>query len=107
MKRTSKSSVRKSWSNLKAKMPPASRARVAEKVASYRAVLALNELRKSRGLTQMELAEALNISQSAIAQQESAPNMEVATLRKHIAAMGGTMHLVADFPDGTSVDIAI
>jgi transcriptional regulator with XRE-family HTH domain len=59
----------------------------------------LQELRQKRHLTQQELADRLNLQQAALSKLESQSNMHVRTLQRIVAAMGGELKLVAQFPD--------
>lgn len=59
-------------------------------------------LRERTGLSQSALAERMGVSQvrvSAIERGESVEQMEVATIRRYITALGGRMRVVADFDD--------
>jgi DNA-binding XRE family transcriptional regulator len=72
--------------------------------------LDLGELRKLRGLLQKDVAERLGISKSGLAQMErpaSLTSMQVDTLRKLIASLGGELVLKAQFPDGRERTIAV
>jgi DNA-binding XRE family transcriptional regulator len=82
------------------KLPAASRARVEDRVKEYKAEMALEELRRVRKLTQVDLARNLGIAQGAVSKIEKRQDMHVGTLRKHIEAMGGFLQLRAVFPDG-------
>ena len=59
----------------------------------------LQELRKAKELTQLELADTLNISQEAVSKMESNSDMFISTLSRFIDAMGGHLRIVAEFPD--------
>ena len=61
----------------------------------------LNELRQARGLSQKALAAVLHVEQPAIAKLERRTDMYISTLRSHIEAMGGTLEIVAKFPEGS------
>ena len=63
--------------------------------------MALEELRDALRMTQQELAQSLNVDQSAISKLEHRADMYVSTLRRHIAAMGGQLEIRAVFPQGT------
>src|SRR5260370_18216625 len=63
--------------------------------------MALEELRDALRMTQQELAQALNVDQSAISKLEHRTDMYVSTLRRCIAAMGGQLEIRPVFPDGT------
>ena len=57
------------------------------------------KLRKDRELTQKELAEIMEIRQSAISQIENQEDVLVKTLERYIQALGGELELRAKFPD--------
>ena len=61
----------------------------------------LPELRETRRLSQVELANRLSINQGACSRMERRSDMLVGTLRNVVAAMGGELYLVAKFPDET------
>ena len=65
----------------------------------------LQELRKAREITQVELAERLHVKQSVVSRIESQTDMYVSTLRKVITAMGGEFHVLARFPSGDQYEI--
>ena len=69
---------------------PAFQAQVEEELAAINVAKDLVALRESRGLSQMQLATRLGITQSAIAQLESAQpkNVELRTLVRVAAALG-------------------
>lgn len=68
--------------------------------------LTLPKLRELRGLSQMDVAQRLQINQGAVSRLERRDDMLVGTLRNLIAAMGGRLKLIAEFPD-RCVDIQI
>ncbi|MGL4609542.1 MAG: XRE family transcriptional regulator [Trueperaceae bacterium] len=59
----------------------------------------LAELRKDQELTQKELADILEIRQSAISKLESQEDIMVRTLGRYIKALGGELEVRAKFPD--------
>ena len=59
----------------------------------------ISELRKDQDLTQQELAEVMNIRQSAISQIENQEDVLVKTLERYVRALGGELELRAKFPD--------
>jgi transcriptional regulator with XRE-family HTH domain len=81
-------------------MDPERRARNAEKAAALIAAIDLAELRGTRNLTQEELAERLQISQSNVSRLEHRDDILVSTLRQVVEAMGGELRVRAVFPDG-------
>lgn len=67
-----------------------------EMLAQY---LTLQQLRKARDLTQVELANRLGKEQVAISQLERRTDMLLSTLRNHVEAMGGKLNLFVQFDD--------
>ena len=63
--------------------------------------MALEELRDALRMTQQELAQTLNVDQSAVSKLERRTDMYVSTLRRCIAAMGGQLEIRAVFPQGS------
>jgi DNA-binding XRE family transcriptional regulator len=59
----------------------------------------LADVRRRRGLTQVHLSKMLGISQSDLSKLERRRDLRLSTLRSYIAALGGRLRLVADFPD--------
>lgn len=90
----------KKFSELEAKMSPASRARANAKFHALLEEMPLHELRRARGLSQKALAEVLHVEQPAIAKLERRADMYISSLRAHIEAMGGELEIIARFPDG-------
>jgi DNA-binding XRE family transcriptional regulator len=67
----------------------------------------LAELRRRRGLTQAELAQRAGVKQSNISQIERRDDLMLRTLATYVSAMGGSLHISAQFPDGTASDLTI
>jgi transcriptional regulator with XRE-family HTH domain len=63
--------------------------------------MALEGLRDALRMTQRELAQTLNVDQSAVSKLEHRTDMYVSTLRRCIAAMGGQLEIRAVCPQGT------
>ena len=59
----------------------------------------LTKLRKSRYMTQVELASLLNIDQVAVSKTESRPEMYVSGPREYTRAMGSDIQWDTKFPD--------
>ncbi len=68
--------------------------------------MALQEIRKARELTQQDVAKKLKISQDGVSRLEQRTDVMLSTLRKYVEAMGGSLNLVAQFPDRPPVEIA-
>ncbi len=60
----------------------------------------LAELRRSVGLTQVELAARLNMSQSDLSKLERRRDVRLSTLRAHAAALGGTLRVLFERAGG-------
>ena len=71
-------------------------ARSRELIAEY---LTLQDLRKARELTQERVAKRLGISQENVSRLEKRSDLLLSTLSGYVAAMGGRLQLVAEFPD--------
>lgn len=88
------------FSELRAQMAPARRARNRAETARLLAEMPLSELRQAQALTQTTMAELLETSQGEVSKIEKRTDMYVSTLRRYIEAMGGQLDVVARFPDG-------
>lgn len=89
----------KSYKNLREKMSPERRSKN-EKVAKKKiAEIALQELRQSLNLTQEEVARALDMKQASVSKLENQEDMYISTLSRFVRALGGSLKLVATFPD--------
>jgi transcriptional regulator with XRE-family HTH domain len=88
------------YSELRAKMDPARRARVDARVQEALADMPLQELRRARALSQVRLSELLEVAQPEISKIEHRTDLYVSTLRSYIEAMGGVLEIIARFPDG-------
>ena len=69
--------------------------------------IGLDELRKAKEITQVDLAAELDINQGALSRIEHQADMHISTLRSVIEALGGQLTLKADFPDGDSYAVAL
>jgi DNA-binding XRE family transcriptional regulator len=83
-----------------AKLSPAQRKKVEARAAELIAEeMTLRQLRKARKLTQVRMAKALGISQDGVSRLEKRSDLLLSTLRKTVEAMGGSLSLIAEFPD--------
>ena len=89
----------KKFSTLRAQMSSEAQARAAARAQAMLLEMQLQDIRKSRNVTQVELAHVLNVEQAAISKLENREDMYVSTLREYIRALGGELQLVAKFPD--------
>ncbi|MDO4252134.1 MAG: helix-turn-helix transcriptional regulator [Rothia sp. (in: high G+C Gram-positive bacteria)] len=67
----------------------------------------LKELRKNTGLTQSQLAQRLGVSQHRISQIENGDltNTKVETLKKYLEALGTSINITAESPNGQSLKL--
>lgn len=93
----------KPFKQLKQEMSPQRRENVENRANAILLSLALQELRQTRHLTQQDLADLLNVNQAALSKMENQTDMRISTLRKLLSAMGGTLKIVAEFPEGEFV----
>lgn len=68
--------------------------------------LTLQDLRKAQKLTQERMAELLGIGQDSVSRLEKRSDLLISTLRSYVAAMGGNLRLIVEFPDRPPVDIS-
>lgn len=87
------------FSDLRKSMSPARRTRNAAATKELLQEMALGELRKARAKTQVDMAQALNVGQPAVAKLENRADMYVSNLRRYVEALGGTLEITARFPD--------
>ena len=86
------------------KSSPAQRKRIeARAVELIAEEMTLRELRRARKLTQVRMAKALGITQDGVSRLEKRSDLLLSTLRKTVKAMGGSLSLVAQFPDRAPV----
>jgi transcriptional regulator with XRE-family HTH domain len=71
---------------------------VAEAERLHTEYLTLQELRKAKDLTQVQLAETLGIQQTTVAKYERQSDLLLSTLSSYVRAMGGSLKLTVEFP---------
>ena len=87
-------------------LDPAERSRVEELAADLIAEeMTLRQLRKARQLTQASVAHELGIGQDGVSRLEQRSDLLLSTLRRTVEAMGGSLSLVARFPDRPPVEL--
>ena len=79
---------------------PESRERVAREASRLAEELRLTELRERMQRTQAEIAQVIGTSQSGVSRLERQRDVLVSTLRDYVAATGGRLRLVAEYPGG-------
>ena len=67
--------------------------------------MALRDIRKSRALTQEQVAKRLGGKQVYVSRMESRSDVKISTLRDYVKAIGGELQLMVTFPGGTKTKI--
>lgn len=67
--------------------------------------MTLRDLRLALEKTQVDLGEILHMKQEGISRLEKRSDMLISTLSKYISAMGGSLKLMAEFPNRAPVEI--
>ena len=90
----------RNFKELEVQMAPERLAWAEMKVKGIMADMLLAEIRKQMGLTQKQLAKALDIKQPTLSKIESQEDMQIGTLSRIIEALGGELELIAHLPAG-------
>jgi DNA-binding XRE family transcriptional regulator len=69
--------------------------------------LTLRDLRQAQHLTQERMAELLGVEQENISRLERRADLLLSTLASYVAAMGGKLRLIAEFPNRKPVAVAL
>lgn len=85
---------------LRSKMTPQRQARAAARTAEMMEGMALADLRRARQLSQETLGLAMKVSQPEVSKLEKRADTYVSTVRKYVEALGGSLEIVAHFPEG-------
>lgn len=88
------------WRDIRRKHSPEEEETIRRSVEDAAQVMTLYQLREARSLTQVKLAQVLDINQGAVSRMEKRTDMYVSTLRSYIQAMGGQLQVKAIFPEG-------
>ena len=96
-----------SLDNMMAELGPARRRRIEDRAAQLIGEeMTLRQLRQARQLTQVNLARTLGINQEGVSRLERRSDFLLSTLRKTVEAMGGSLSLIATFPDHPPVELS-
>jgi DNA-binding transcriptional regulator YiaG len=88
-------------------LPKERRELIEEKASQIRLEeMTLRHLREKLGLSQLELAERLEVQQPAVSKLERRQNLELNTLRAVVNALGGTIEIIVRIPDKEPVLIS-
>jgi transcriptional regulator with XRE-family HTH domain len=95
-----------SHNDYKNKLTPEQRAKVDQLARKLIAEeKSLREIRKAREYSQVTLAEVLGMNQGDLSKLERRSDAYLSTIKRYIEAMGGTLELIATFPDTGPVKI--
>ncbi|HET6331971.1 MAG TPA: helix-turn-helix transcriptional regulator [Polyangiales bacterium] len=84
----------KTWQSVRdARLSPEARARVNQRVQTDLEQLTLRELRQELELTQQQVADKADMTQSELSRLESRTDHRVSTLRRYVEAMGGELEI--------------
>ena len=87
---------------------PDERAQVAARTAELiEQELTLRDLRRAQDLTQERMAELMGVEQENVSRLERRADLLLSTLSSYVAAMGGKLRLVAEFPNRHPVSLAL
>lgn len=89
----------KKFRELRVKMSPDAQASAAARAEAMLVEMQLQDLRKSRNVTQVDVAKAMSVEQASVSKLERRDDMYISTLREYVKALGGELKLVASFPD--------
>jgi predicted transcriptional regulator len=86
----------KKWSEIRAqKFTPVELRAIDQEVESELLEMDLRALREAAGLTQGELAQRIEITQSQLSKMERREDHRISTLRRYIQALGGSLEICA------------
>lgn len=77
------------------------REKAAKRTQELLGELLLSECRQMAGKSQQEVADLLGIKQPSLSKLEKQRDMQISTLQKIVAALGGELEVLARFPKGT------
>jgi DNA-binding XRE family transcriptional regulator len=96
----------KTLSDVMARLPAKRRARIEAETAREAAqIMTLREVRKAFRMSQVSIAKALDMEQESVSRIERRADLLLSTMRKYVAAMGGDLKLVAEFPHRAPIEI--
>jgi DNA-binding XRE family transcriptional regulator len=81
-------------------MPPERRAKIDVLTQELLSNMPLQEVQRARELTQEQMASTLNLNQNEVAKIEAETDLYLSTFKRFIAAMGGKLEVIIQFPHG-------
>lgn len=96
----------KSWSDIRSqKFTAVELRKIDQEVEDELLEIDLRTLREAMGLTQGELAQRVEITQSQLSKMERREDHRISTLRRYVEALGGSLEICAII-DGRRVKLA-
>jgi transcriptional regulator with XRE-family HTH domain len=84
------------WADIKAKkLSPEQIADIRKEAELELLEMNLREIREMAGKTQVEVAELVEMTQSALSRMENREDTPIPTLRRYVQALGGELEIVA------------
>lgn len=80
-------------------MPPSRRGAIEKRFQESLASMPLDQLRRAREMTQIQLGQLLGVHQSEVSKIEHRSDICVSTLAEYVEALGGHLEIRAVFPD--------
>ncbi len=87
------------WRELEGKLSPERRERIRRQVKAELFEMDLKEMRAAAGMTQVDLANTLEMSQGQVSETERRDDLLLSTLRRYVEALGGELEIIANFGD--------
>jgi predicted transcriptional regulator len=86
----------KKWSDIRArKFTPEELGQIDQEIESELLEMDLRALREAVGLTQGELAQRVDVTQSQLSKMERREDHRISTLRRYVEALGGNLEVCA------------
>ena len=89
------------------KLPEKERAAINKEAKKLLAEYRLQQLREALSMTQVELAELLDIRQASVSDIENRADLKLSTLNRYVEALGGKLHLEVEFPKKSRVKLDV
>jgi predicted transcriptional regulator len=84
----------RSWKTVRAaRLSPEASARVSERAQAEIEASTLRELRRDLALTQQQVADKADMTQSELSRLESRGDHRISTLRRYVEALGGELEI--------------
>ena len=80
-------------------LPPKRQEKIEKRLAESFASMPLDEIRRAREMTQLQLGDAVGVYQSEVSKIEHRSDICISTLVDYFEALGGHLELRAVFPD--------